>query len=465
MTLMDAVSGSATRDPGACAVRDAHDAWTYQRVLDQAEDWSSRLRNLFPTSASLVAIVTAGNIQLPSLILGVRLAGHVPLLIDRLQQRSRTEPILDVARPSLVVDLDHEASVHPRERPRSLRPEIGYVTFSSGSQGRPKGILGNEAGLVEFLSWQSGRTQLSPTDAVAALTSPSFDVSYRDLFLPLVSGSTLVIPPTVVRAGQRVPSWLDEQRVSAVHLVPSLSTMWTRADPTAVPRLRWSMFAGEPLHSQHVERWTKAAPLSRVLNLYGPAETTLASFHQEVLAPVPSGQQPVGTAIPGRELVPLEPLEQPGEFRVGIAYANMAYGYLDTTATEEHDRFMTLPDGRRVFRTDDRGEIDRDGKLILKGRLGSLVKRRGTLIDLSRIERTALEWPDTVEVCAIQAVGDPLGQITLFACSTDSDAGAGLRQHLRAGLSSDAPDHVVLVRALPKLPSGKLDRQALLATL
>ena len=316
--LVDAVRRAAGRAPEAVAIRSGGAAWTYQRLVERAEDWSKRLRKLEAAPGAVVAIITANHPEVPSLMMAVRLNHQVPLLIDRLQSSSRTQRVLAAARPAIVVDLDRDADPAAKEGARLLPPSVGYLTFSSGSQGSPKGILGNEAGLVQFLDWQRERIGLLRHHNVGALTSPSFDVVYRDLFLPLTSGATLVLPPLLTRVGEGVMSWLAESDVHAVHLVPSLSARIMSATTTPAPALRWSMFAGEPLHAALVRRWRSVAPNTRILNLYGPAEATLASFEYEVVEPVDPGLQPVGTALPGRSLVRLESLEKPDEFRVGI---------------------------------------------------------------------------------------------------------------------------------------------------
>jgi non-ribosomal peptide synthetase component F len=463
--LVDAVRKAAGGAPEAVAIRSGGAAWTYQQLVERAEDWSGRLRKLAAAPGAVVAIVTAGHPEVPSLMMAVRLNHQVPLLIDRLQPPSRTEHVIAAARPAIVVDLDRDAEPAARDDARLLSPSVGYLTFSSGSQGSPKGILGNEAGLVQFLDWQRERIGLRRHHNVGALTSPSFDVVYRDLFLPLTSGATLVLPPVLTRAGEGVASWLAESEVHAVHLVPSLSARMTSAATTPAPALRWSMFAGEPLHDAHVRRWRSVAPNTRILNLYGPAEATLASFEHEVVEPLGPGPQPVGTALPGRSLVRLESLAEPDEFRVGIRYEHLAHGYLEGTVTRvEHDRFTHLEDGSRLFRTDDRGAVGPAGQLILRGRLGSLVKRRGTFVDLARIEQAALSSPSVFTACALQDEGDGKGEITLYVGFDGSEVPEGdLPRRLRQALGADTPDRVVFLAVLPRLPSGKIDRQALAA--
>jgi non-ribosomal peptide synthetase component F len=332
------------------------------------------------------------------------------------------------------------------------------VVFSSGSQGSPKGIVGNAYGLVHFVDWEAGRLGVGPGTRVGLLTSPAFDVVYRDLLLPLCSGAELHIAPGRVRSSaSRVVPWIAEQRVEVVHIVPSLASRWADTDARAAA-LRWSLFAGEPLYARHVERWRALAPHSRILNLYGPSETTLAKFAYEVPSRPDTDLQPVGQPLPDTE-VELEPVGANRRVVITTPYGSL--GYLADTCTAEDAERLRRRDGATRFTTQDRGFLDSEGNLVIAGRLDSLVKRHGSFVDLARIEAAAAGLPDVRAVCCVQLPVS--GRIVLAVEGPEARAATGLRRQLQRQLGTQLPDRIVPVDALPLLAGGKVDRGAIRA--
>jgi D-alanine--poly(phosphoribitol) ligase subunit 1 len=340
-----------------------------------------------------------------------------------------------------------------------LPAEAGYLVFSSGSQGRPNGVVGQAAGLLRFIDWEIDRLGVGPGSRVAMLTSPSFDVLYRDLLLPLCSGGELhIAEPAVRSAPGAVLPWLAEHRIEVLHAVPSLSARWLGEDSPAVPSLRYTLFAGEPLYGRHVDRWRRIAPNATVINLYGPAETTLAKFHYQVPTDCGPGLQPVGRPLPdcSFELVPAGP-EPDSPCRVVISTPAGSLEYLaDTCAADDLAR-LNRQDGVTRFQTQDRGLLDAEGNLVVAGRLDSLVKRRGTFVDTTRIEEAAANLAEVRAACCVQLSSS--SEIVLVVEGPDPADAMKLRRKLLAPLGADMPDRVLAVPILPLLAGGKADRR------
>jgi acyl-CoA synthetase (AMP-forming)/AMP-acid ligase II len=282
-----------------------------------------------------------------------------------------------------------------------------------------------------------------------------------------------------VASPKRVLPWLSQERIEVVHAVPGLATHWAAAGRmTDLPWLRWTLFAGEPLYDTHVRDWLAIAPHTRILNLYGPSETTLAKFWHRVGPEPASGLQPVGRPLPGTMLrqLPLE-LTTAGRrsaadgvignesFRVEISTPHGSLGYLENSVPGVTGRLRRLG-GVTIFTTEDRGRLDNQGKLFIEGRLDSLVKRRGIFVDCGRIERAARSCPDVAAACCIQVHADGSGDLVLFVeqsrAADEQRSEADLRRLLWQQLGRDVPDRLVRLPALPTLPNGKLDRRELL---
>lgn len=457
------VEASARRHPRRRAIVGPETETSYADLREAIHGWRNRLADRSLPVRSIVAILTGGEADLPAAFLGARAAGLVPLLLDTVSHR-RPAALLSLIRASALVDLE-DGGIAPVEPgpPRILPPEAGYVVFSSGSQGMPKGIVGLARGLVHFVEWEVEKLGVGGRTSTALLTSPSFDVVFRDLLLPLLAGGELHVAGRAVRtSARRVLPWLAERGVEVLHLVPSLSTRWVEAAAGAtMPELRWSVFAGEPLFDRHVGRWRGVAPRSRVLNLYGPAETTLAKFAYLVPdVPVP-GLQPVGRPLPDTSLL-LEPLSDGDEpvSSVTIETPHGSLGYLPGTASDGDRVRLRRKAGLTRFRTRDRGRLDARGNLVVEGRLDSLVKRRGTFVDTSLVEAAATDLDEVRVACCVQVDADRTGRIVLAVEQGDGAPPAGLRRMLLRRLAPDMlPDEVISLPRIPLLSSGKVDRQ------
>jgi non-ribosomal peptide synthetase component F len=461
LTRFDAV---ATARGDAPAVVGAGRTVSYRQVRADVLAWRAELAGL--PAGAVVAVRSAGSVDLPAAFLGVRAAGLVPLLVDTLLPRQRADAFVTAARPAATLDPER-GSVTPATagEPVRLPAEAGYLVFSSGTQGPPKGIVGNAAGLLHFLSWERRTLGLGPATRIAMLTSPSFDVVLRELLLALLVGGRLEVPGPAVRTDPaQVLPWLADTAADTVHVVPSLGMRWAAAAPgQRLPDLRWTLFAGEPLHARQVLRWREAAPAAAAINLYGPSETTLAKFWYRVGSRPRPGLQPVGRPLPGTVLHARRLDGAADGFRIEIETPHGSLGYLPGTVPPEDDRFLVRRDGRTRFVTQDRGVLLPGALLRVEGRLDTLVKRRGMLVDTGRVEALALDDPLVGAACCVQVNPDTTGEVVLAV--TGPPGPAALSRRLRAVLGTGMPDAVLVLPALPQLPNGKVDRGRLRADL
>ena len=451
--------------PNSVAVSSPEAVIAYRELWEDALSWRNRLLALAPSTHSSVAILSNGSSALVPAFLGARAAGLVPLLVDTTMPPGRRG---DMIRASGAVAVVHTASrsANPVDGgdPGRFPAEAGYIVFSSGSQGRPKGIIGNAAGVAAFLDWEQELLGLGSTVRGALLTTPSFDVVLRDMLLPLLAGGVLCVPRPEIRTDpSSVIVWLRDNKVNVVHVVPSMSTRWVAASVSIrLPGLRWSLFAGEPLYARHVERWRSVAPSTRVVNLYGPSETTLAKYFHVIEGPPRFGLQPVGHGLPGTRLEahPCDPAADDGSFRIALETPDGSLGYLPDGLSAADSAALTRRDGITRFVSQDRGRLGADGVLTVEGRLDGVVKRNGIMVDLTDVTAKSLTDPHVAQACCLQVDPDASGSIIL---AVEVTAGFSMRQltgRLRRTLGPAMPNQVVCFDPLPMLPNGKVDRLA-----
>ncbi|WP_236796417.1 AMP-binding protein [Amycolatopsis sp. GM8] len=460
--LVARISAVAAARPGAPAITGAQGSLHYGELDELRTAWWRDLTDRAIPPGSVIALVVADPLFLGPAFLAARSAGLVPLLVDPHMPPARRAAVFAAARPALTMRVAGTPEYEPgAATPRVLDPAAGYLGFTSGTQGPPKGIVANENGAFHFVEWEIGALGLRPGTRVAQLSPPTFEVIIRELFVTLCGGGELLAAPSRVRANAAaVVPWLADQEAELVHVVPGLSTRWTEAAPGhRLPRLRWTVFAGEPLHAGHVHGWWRSAPHSEIINVYGPSETTLAKFWYRVPDNPLPGVQPVGRPLPGTRLLTSAAPGTP--FPVTIETPHGSLGYLPGTASAADHAALVRRDGVTTFASKDLGMVTDDGSLVITGRSDSRVKRLGVFVDLTVIEETAAGQPDVRLACCLQTGPEKGGALVLFVEPASDLAAAGLLRRLRRELGPGAPDDVVALPRMPLSPNGKVDRRAL----
>ena len=357
-----------------------------------------------------------------------------------------------------------------------------YIFFTSGSTGEPKGVLGTHRGLSHFLTWQRGAFPLGPGDRAAQLTAMSFDVVLRDILFPLTSGACLHVPPReLLLDPRRMLKWFHDNAITSMHVVPSLMKAWlqSRVDGRPFASLRYAFFAGEPLTDTLLSRFRDlASDRTRLINLYGPTETTLAKLFNCVDAVEP-GVQPVGNAQPGADVVVLHDrrrlcgLWETGEIAIRTPYRSKGYLANDdlTQAVFRPNALSEDPDDL-IYMTGDLGRVRSDGKIEIFGRMDSQIKIRGVRIEPTEIEDLLLRQGGVRDAAIATRVDANDNKILLALVVAEAplppqEEGAQanrLREALRAELHpAMVPARFVFVESLPYLPNGKINRKAISA--
>jgi non-ribosomal peptide synthetase component F len=239
-------------------------------------------------------------------LLALLSVGAITMPIDPSLPPACREEMVKLAQPVALVTEDGSITVDGTASELNLsevqRSEAAYVFFTSGSTGRPKAILGARKALRHFIEWQGQEFEIGLEDRIPFLTHIGFDVSLRDVLLPLCHGAKLLIPDeAVTEKPQLTLNWLRQNGVTRLHTVPSVVRIWAQCATGLIPSLRTVFSAGEKLTPGTLTAIRSVAnPNVEVVNLYGPTETTLAKFFYR-LDPdetVKGSSAPVGQPLP-----------------------------------------------------------------------------------------------------------------------------------------------------------------------
>ena len=177
----------------------------------------------------------------------------------------------------------------------------------------PKGVLGCHKGLAHFVAWQRQQFAVTPDARCAQLTAWSFDVVLKKFSSARQRRDA--VPARLTTPGirrrrrrRRCAEGLERERITHVHAVPALVASWLAhaRSGVALRSLQYTFFAGEPLTGALVQKWRAACSEStRIVNLYGATEATLAQCFYVVPPNPASGVQPVGSPLPDTQALVL----------------------------------------------------------------------------------------------------------------------------------------------------------------
>jgi amino acid adenylation domain-containing protein len=450
------------RTPDAVAVIAGERRITYGELEARANQLAHALRARGVERESVVGVRCAPSIEQVVAVLGVLKAGGAYLPLDPDEPAQRAARIVADAGARIVVS-DVEAGDQPTTRPEvevALDDAI-YVLATSGSTGVPKGVVGVHRAIVNRLEWQQAVYPYEAGEIVCARTPLGFVDSVAEVFAPLAFGVPLVMIDAVAR---RDPSLMIERLVGVTRIVVVPSLLATLLDvcpdlAVRVPALRYWFVGGEPVPPPLVERFQRALPGCKLINIYGSTEVSGdATYFDFDRMPPGLASSPIGIPLSGVHVRLLdEDLREVDVGEVCVSGVCLARGYLHGADA----RFVgnPFPEGGRLYRMGDIARRLPSGDFQYLGRADQLVKIRGMRVELGEVEAGLLAVPGVVHV-AVLARADRQGSRSLVAFYTGTARPADVRAQLRLP-SHMIPSQLVVLDALPRTSSGKIDRRAL----
>jgi len=387
--------------------------------------------------------------------------------------RKTTGNLAGIATVATVDDLLASPPDRPVCAARASSPEDpAYVSYTSGSTGRPKGVVVPHRGVVRLVK-EADYVSLTSEETLLHLSPLSFDASTFELWGALLNGGRVVLLPPGQPSLGEIGETIRQYRVTTLWLTAGLFHLMVDEHVDYLKPLRQLLAGGDVLSPQHVLKARRALAGCRIINGYGPTESTTftccyTAADERALAP----SIPIGRPIANTRVYVLDASLQPVPVGVpGELYAGgdgVACGYLNQPQLTA-ERFIPDPfnsrAGARLYRTGDQVRWRPDGNLEFLRRLDSQVKIRGFRVEMGEIETVLREAADVSEALVSlreDATGEKQLVAYVVASGNREPDQAGLKAALRARLPDYMiPAHVEFLSALPLTPSGKVDRRAL----
>ncbi|MGV1773135.1 amino acid adenylation domain-containing protein [Agrobacterium vitis] len=303
--------------------------------------------------------------------------------------------------------------------------DLAYVIYTSGSTGRPKGVEVPRSALVHQICWLAEQLYLTPDTRILQKTPISFDAAQWEILAPAVGACTVCGSVGIYRDTDALIARMAQTQVTHLQAVPTLlSALLQHEGFRALNDLRAIFSGGEALTRKLAGSILANMPWLKLVNLYGPTETTINATAHEVrpydlinLNPVVS----IGHPVTGMRCHVLDAdlkataVGQEGELY--ISGPQVARGYRNAPE-QTAERFLPCPWGQdeRMYRTGDKCVWQPDGTLHFLGRVDNQIKLRGYRVELEEIASSIATSP-WVNAAAVVVTKDARSQEDrLIAC-------------------------------------------------
>jgi amino acid adenylation domain-containing protein len=475
----DKFERQAQHRPAQTAVISGTGSMSYGELSARSNQIANLLRSRGIGRGKFVGLGLHRSLDLPAALLGILKSGAAYVPLDPGYPAARIEQMISSANLEYVVTNKELAGEFPNvqaicmddasvdeasadEPAQSFeKDDLIYAIFTSGSTGQPKAASVYHQGFANLLHWYSIELTLGPGDRTLVISSPSFDLTQKNFFAPLITGGTLILDDCQTYDISRITALIRDHGVTLLNCTPSAFYPLVDAAAAdgyaALSSLRFAVLGGEPISVNRLRAWLEHPNCrAEVVNSYGPTECTdICAFHRlhrgnlDDFPFVPLGREiPLVQVSIRDESLRILPDGEIGE--LCISGVGVGGGYLnDPDRTAEAFTHS-------IYRTGDLAKRHPSGILEFRGRADQQVKVNGFRIELGEIE-IALNLHEAVSEAVVIAC-----QNRLIAHVQGTPDVAALRAHLSDRLPAYmVPGEFRFVENFPLTPNGKVDRRAL----
>lgn len=490
--IHDIFSANAERHPDrTCVVETKHEdgperKFTYQQIHEASNILAHHLVQAGLERGDVVMIYSYRGVDLVVAVMGTLKAGGTFSVLDPAYPADRQNIYLEVSKPRalVVIDkatqeagaLDDKVRAYIKEN-LSLRTEVpalrlhdnGTLTggdsngkdlfedvlprkakspgvvvgpdsiptlsFTSGSEGKPKGVRGRHFSLAFYFDWMAKTFNLSENDKFTMLSGIAHDPIQRDMFTPLFLGAQLLVPSKNDIQNERLAEWMNSHGATVTHLTPAMGQILVGGATATFDKLHHAFFVGDILIKRDCRSLQNLAPNVAIVNMYGTTETQRAVSYYEI--PSRNSKEgyldgmkdviPAGRGMYNVQLLVVNRFDRTKTCAIGeigeiyVRASGLAEGYLgnpDLTKTKfvenwfpgheagldsDRKRLKTLKNQPwtefyqgprdRLYRSGDLGRYTPSGDVECSGRADDQVKIRGFRIELGEIDTHLSQHP------------------------------------------------------------------------
>lgn len=472
---------SAEKNPDKTALIASDAVLTYRELNERANIAAHNLIKKGIKEGDSVALLLPRKSYFFSCMFGVNKAGAAFIPCDPQYPADRINHIIEDSEASFIITTADKAADYPQDKVIDVEtiisgdetgnPDVemsdeslAYMIYTSGSTGKPKGVMLRHCGICNYLTDNPANTIIhnivNRVSVYLSVTTISFDMSFKEHTAALCNGKTLIFAAEDEMNDPRaLADLMEKYGADCMNATPSRLTQYMEYEPfrNALSKCRLVLCGGEAYPLTLRDKIKACAADAVILNTYGPTEITVSSN-----AAVLNDAKYITI---GRPLLnysefivdkfgDIAPAGVIGELYIGGIGVAKGYKNLPEKTAESFIEYH----GERMYRSGDYARFDKDGNVMILGRLDNQVKLRGLRIELGEIEGLIAVQPGIKKVAVV--IRKLSGQDNLCAYFTadreiDIDA---LRLELKKHLTHYmVPTAYLQMNELPMTANGKTD--------
>jgi amino acid adenylation domain-containing protein len=477
-TVIDLFIRSVNTNPQKTALFYGDKRISYKELNEHSERIASVVHSFSTGKNPIVGLMIERSSLLVAAVIGILRSGSAYLPFDKQYPAERIREISEDSGCTVIltdsaehpqiegcrfINISDAIAVAPAEENTLPEPhDLAYVIYSSGTTGKPKGIMVEHAAIMNLLYFYNERYGITENTRIVQLTNIVIDIAFQEIFSALINGLTLYIPLTEEsRDKDRFINYLEEHRVNFIQLIPDMLSEYL-LDTPKLKYLDLVLCGGDKL-SDHL----KDAIVEKgytLFNVYGQTETAIDTVGALCKVGVPSR---FNEYVPNYEVLILDeygnlcPEYITGE--IHTSGEGLARGYLNKPQLT-NEKFIPHPfkKNQLIYRTGDLGRRFPDGSIGVLGRKDDQIKIRGYRIELSEIEN-ALEAHPEIDGAVVTVAGqNEEKELVAYIVGKTALNIASIRSYL-GGIKPSymLPGHFIQLHKFPLNTGGKVDRKKL----
>ena len=438
MTFIECLHKQIKERPRSIAVKSKEASLTYEE-LDKC---SNLVRETILSKEKVVAVYTEQVPEIIPMIVGIIKAGASFMVIDKEFPLKRIEYMLNNSGCHTVIynSLGNDEKLEKLKKNSDITfvdyknclkgklqnskevcrecTDIQYIVYTSGTTGNPKGVMVTDGNLANYIQWFISEFALTSHDSSIVVSSLAFDLGYSNVFPVLAVGGTVnLLKKTQYISPVRAINYIRDNAVTFMKCTPSYFNLIMSCNDTGMldfgKRFRFLVLGGENLKIKDVSKFIKDNPDIRVINHYGPTETTIGIAFSEIteLNLKKYRENPfVGYPIINTNVFIKDNygiLHDYEECKKNAIKGELCIQSKSTSAGYINNKELTnekfiVNDGHKekIYCTGDIVRIENDGLINIMGREDSQVKINGYRVEINEIKNVMLEFSsiDFVEI-------------------------------------------------------------------
>ncbi len=489
--VIDYLNSIADSLPNKVAFADETTKLTFNEVYGQGRSIGSFLHSI-GVYREPVVILMDKNPKTIVAFLGTIYGGNYYIPLDQEMGQARIKMIIEEIKPKAIIydetkmelleSMDINKGIYPYQeivntpvnekilhkiQQKHIDTDPMYVVYTSGSTGVPKGVVACHRSVINYIENLSNVLGINESNIFGMQVPLYFDACLKEIFLTLKHGATTyIIPKKLFMFPVKLIEFLNKYEinticwvVTALTIISGLNTL----DSVKPKFLHTIAFGSEIFPIKHLNKWRKALPASKFINLYGPTEGTGMCCYYIVEREFDEQDTlPIGKPFRNTEILLLDeennivPEGEVGEICIrGTAVTHGYYNDFSKTAKAFVQNPLNLAYPEIIYRTGDLAKLNHLGELVLTSRKDHQIKHLGYRIELGEIETFTNNIEGITRACCIYDKNN--SKLLLFY------TGELMPKELVSILRDKLPKYMIPsgiypLDTLPVTANGKIDR-------